>query len=253
MRISVILLIVLSSCISDKAKDLDTVPSDQPVPEPQNTMQVDSVDTVQVDTVGELEMRLIDAGLVNIHDLDSSILVELKYSTTDNFLNQDVYGSLTNAYLQEDVAEKLAQAQLYLKEVDSTLSLLIYDAVRPRSVQQQMWDIVDMPLDQKVKFVSNPKYGSIHNFGAAVDITIADSNGIALDMGAGFDDPRVEAWPLKEQEMLNQGRISKVHIDNRKLLRSVMGRAGFFNIQSEWWHFNSCYRDEAYQKYSIVE
>ena len=226
---------------------------------------IDTVSALEIDTlsveieketiavIGELEQKLIDAGLVDIQSLDSTIQVELKYSTTDNFLNEDVYGELTRAYLQADVAEKLVNAQKYLKDINPGLSLLVYDAVRPRSVQQKMWDILDMPLDQKVKFVSNPANGSIHNFGAAVDLTIVDSTGQPLDMGAGFDDPRIEAWPIKEKEMLEQGRISEIHISNRKILRNVMGKAGFFNIQSEWWHFNSCYRDKAMELYEIIE
>ena len=202
--------------------------------------------------IDSLEMKIIESGLVNIKDIDSSILVELKYSTTDNFIGVDVYGSLINAYLQPDVADKLAKAQSYLKETDSTLSLLIYDAVRPRSVQQIMWDTLDMPLQKKVRFVSNPKNGSIHNFGAAVDITVA-KNGIALDMGTPFDDSSLESWPIREKQFLKEGKLTEQQVNNRKTLRRAMGKAGFYNIQSEWWHFNSCNRNKAKQLYKVIE
>ncbi len=218
-------------------------------------VEIDMVEevTAMVPVMSELELSLIEKGLVNVQSLDSGIMVDLKYSTLDNFIGEDVYGDFDKAYLQPDVAEKLIKAQAYLKEKDSSLSLLIYDAVRPRSVQQKMWDVLDMPIHKKVKFVSNPVNGSIHNYGAAIDLTIANSSGIPLDMGAGFDDPSPEAWPVKEQQMLTEGKITQIHIKNRQLLRSVMGKAGFFNIQSEWWHFNSCYRVRAKELYEIVE
>src|SRR5690606_8888251 len=83
--------------------------------------------------VDTLEQKIIDAGLVNVQDVDPSILVDLKYSTTDNFMEKDVYGHLKRAYLQPSVAEDLKKCQSYLKSKDSSLTLLIFDAVRPRS------------------------------------------------------------------------------------------------------------------------
>ena len=192
--------------------------------------------------------------LVNIQEVDSSLMVELKYSTEDNFMHKDMYGCLDSCFLQPDVAEKLSKAQQILKEINPRLSLLIYDGVRPRSVQQYMWDILDMPIREKVKFVSNPKNGSLHNFGAAVDITIYDLDALKpLDMGAPYDHIGIEAWPIKEKLLLKKGILNEQQIENRKLLRKVMTKAKFFNIQTEWWHFNSCYRKKAYQLYSIVE
>lgn len=193
-------------------------------------------------------------GLVDIQQIDSSLLVELKYSSTDNFMEKDMYGCLNKCYLQPDVAEKIKIAQAYLKKKDSTLSLLIYDGVRPRSVQQYMWDILDMPIYEKTKFVSNPKKGSLHNFGAAVDITLANAiTKKALDMGTPYDYIGILAWPIKEKILLEDSLLTIEQVENRKLLRGVMRHGGFFNIQSEWWHFNSCYRDSAYYKYKIIE
>jgi len=192
--------------------------------------------------------------LINIQTLDLSILVDLKYSTEDNFMHKDMYGCLQNCYLQPDVAQKLVQAQFFLKEINPRLSLLIYDGVRPRSVQQYMWDILDMPIREKVKFVSNPKNGSLHNFGAAVDLTIYHLDSLQpLDMGTPYDYIGVKAWPIKEKLLIKNGTLTKQQVENRKILRKVMTKAKFFNIQTEWWHFNSCYRKKAYQIYSIVE
>lgn len=202
----------------------------------------------------EWDIYLKNNKLVNIQEIDSTLKVELKYSTKDNFMKKDMYGCLENCYLQKDVTEKLKNAQQFLKEINPRLSLLIYDGVRPRSIQQYMWNILDLPINEKVKFVSNPKKGSLHNFGAAVDITLFSlDTGQALDMGTPYDHIGIEAWPTKERLMLEKGILNEQQIANRKLLRRVMIKAKFFNIQTEWWHFNSCYRKKAYELYSIVE
>lgn len=223
-----------------------------------DTIEIDSIAPIQKTIIKDssclLEEYLINEGLINIQSLDSSILVDLKYSTTDNFMEKNMYGCLTNCYLQPDIADRLKLCQEYLKKKDSTLTLLIYDGVRPRSVQQYMWDLLDMPINEKTKFVSNPKKGSLHNFGAAVDITLANAlSEKALDMGTDFDHFGILAWPIKEKQMLEDSLLTKQQVDNRKLLRRSMRAGRFFNIQTEWWHFNACYRDSAYIKYKIIE
>ncbi len=200
-----------------------------------------------------LEQILLHAGLIDIQTLDSTILVDVRYTDTLNFLHEDVYGCLNKIYLQPEVAIDLVKCQHELKRLDSTLTLLVYDGVRPRSVQQKMWDILDMPIGEKTKFVSNPKNGSIHNYGAAVDLTIATTDGAPLDMGAGFDDIRKIAYPRLESQFLESGELTEKHIDNRKLLRRVMKAGGFYNIQTEWWHFNRYNRAKAKELFEIVE
>lgn len=169
-------------------------------------------------------------------------------------MQKDVYGCLTNCYLQPDVAERLKVCQAKLKSIDSNLTLLVYDGLRPRLVQQYMWDLLDMPINEKVKFVSNPAKGSLHNFGAAVDITLYDlTEQKALDMGTPYDYIGVLAWPTKEAAMLQDSLLTQEQVDNRILLRKVLKEGNFFNIQTEWWHFNACYRDKAKELYWIVE
>lgn len=202
----------------------------------------------------DLALRLKTAGLVNVQAIDTSLKVRLMYSSIDNFMHQDVYGCLDSCYLQPDVAEKLKNAQHFLQEKHANYSLIIYDGVRPRAVQQLMWDSLKMPFEEKIKFVSNPKNGSLHNYGAAVDLSIVNTQrDIVLDMGTPVDFPGELAWPTKEKENLKNGLLSQEVVNNRKLLRNVMYKGGFFNIQTEWWHFNSCRRSEAQEKYQIVE
>ncbi|MDA9261934.1 M15 family metallopeptidase [Flavobacteriales bacterium] len=201
----------------------------------------------------KLENYLISFGLVDIQSIEPNLRVDLKYSTTDNFVGIDMYGDLDNAFSQPDVAQKLKKAYDCLQELDSTLTLLVFDCVRPVFVQQKMWDTLTMPIREKTKFLSNPKNRSIHNYGAAVDITISTKNGEELDMGTPFDFIGKLAHPREERKMLKEGKLTKKQIKNRVLLRKVMKKAGFFNIQTEWWHWNSCSRNTAKRKYKLVE
>ncbi|MBK7567178.1 MAG: M15 family metallopeptidase [Bacteroidetes bacterium] len=204
-------------------------------------------------SISPLEQQMISAGLINVQEKEPGILVELKYSSTDNFLNTDVYGELENAYLQPDVLIKLQKAYQYLIDKDSTLTFIIYDATRPVSVQQKMWDIVQENYPEKSKYVSNPKNGSLHNYGAAVDITVATKNGVALDMGTPYDFFGEAAEPQLENILLANGTLSELQIQNRKILREVMVKAGFVQLPSEWWHYNSCSREQAKVLYTILE
>ena len=214
------------------------------------------IEEVVADTLVEIiidtsvQQSLRSHGLVDILSIDSTLIVDLKYATSDNFMGFVLYDTLNAVYLQEDVAVKLAACQAFLKDTLPTHSLLVYDGVRPVDVQQQMWEALDsIPTTERGKFVSNPWYGSVHNYGAAVDITICDESGVPLDMGAGYDDFRDIAFPSKEWKFLNSGELSAEQYGNRKLLRAVMKSQSFRNIPSEWWHFNACSRDQAVFKY----
>lgn len=200
----------------------------------------------------ELEVRMIKLGLVDVGQMSDQIKVDLKYASEDNFLGQDVYMGLKRAYLQPEVAMMLIEASGYLSELRPGYSIVVFDATRPVEVQQKMWDMVDVPLKEKVKFLSNPRNGSLHNFGAAVDVGIVDEMGEEIDMGSPFDYMGELAWPVKEKELLEKGLLQPEHIKNRQLLRQVMYKSGFYNIQTEWWHFNAMRREVAKAKYPII-
>jgi D-alanyl-D-alanine dipeptidase len=230
----------MSCSNSDPDPEKPAAPAQQPPPLP------------EVETISGMELYLMEHGLVNVQD-SAAVLVELKYSTADNFMGFDLYGDLERCYLQPDVAGRIAICQRMLDTLKPGWKLLIYDGVRPRHVQQLMWDTLDMPLYRKTRYVSNPVGGSLHNFGAAVDITLADERGIAVDMGAPYDDTSLTAWPVHELRYLQQGLLTQQQVSNRQLLRRVMTAGRFFNIQSEWWHFNACRREEAEKLYKMVE
>lgn len=191
--------------------------------------------------------------LVCVNYYNTFIYTELKYATADNFMHRVLYDTLKTVYVQRVVAQRLASAQAQLTAIDSSLHLLVYDGVRPLSVQWEMWYALDtIPEEERGKFVSNPKNGSIHNYGAAVDLTICHSNREVLDMGANYDDIRKIAYPSLEAEFLKSGELKNFQVENRRLLRKVMLSQGFANIPSEWWHFNAYSRPVAKTKFQIV-
>lgn len=200
-----------------------------------------------------LEKKLIAFGLVNIKDLDSTILVSLKYATSDNFLHRNLYGELKNCYLQKDVALKLVSAQKLLKEKYPFYSLIVYDGVRPLSIQQKMWDELKVPEKMKDKYVSNPEVGSLHNFGCAVDLSIVNEDGWEVDMGTPYDYFGELGHPVAEPRMIEEGKLSWRQFENRKLLREVMTESGFTGITTEWWHFNGSSLKIAGEKYHLVD
>ncbi len=203
----------------------------------------------------ELEVSLISQGLVNIQSLDTSLKVDLKYSSTENFFKQDVYGSLTRAYLQLIPAESLKKANFLIQTINKDYRLLVFDAVRPLHIQEVLWNSLDsIPPNKRKSFVSDPKDESIHNYGCAVDLTIFDiSKNETLDMGTEFDYFGYLAYPRLESEMLKQGKLTNTQIQNRILLRKVMILNGFQPITSEWWHFNFYSRKTAKNLHKIIE
>lgn len=236
------------SCIQDKKKEVTEVPYlDTQI------VEVLKSEIIIPPDISEIERTCLEAGLVDVQTLDSTILVNLKYSTQDNFLCLDMYDNFNKCYLQKDVAEKLVKAQRLLRKKYSYYFLVVFDAVRPRSVQARMWDTIAVPLSERSKYISNPRNGSLHNFGAAVDLSIIDENGIELDMGTPYDYFGELAYPREEERMIKEGKLSHQHLLNREILRSVMEEAGFMGITTEWWHFNSCYRVEAFERYKIIE
>ena len=193
-------------------------------------------------------------GLVDVRSYSEAIYVDLKYASEDNFMGFPLYERMKRAYLQPDVAKRLGYCQIYLSALDTALHLLIYDAARPVSVQKLMWDALDtVPASERGKYVSNPANLSLHNMGCAVDITICNSERVALDMGAGYDDFRDIAFPKKELQYLKSGALTNKQYENRLLLRKVMTSQKFRQLPTEWWHYNAYSREVARKKFSALE
>ncbi len=198
------------------------------------------------------EQCMVNQGLVDIHSLDKSIKVSLMYSRPDNFTGKILYTDLTKAYLHPKAAKALVNAQKILKRSHPQYSLIIFDATRPMSIQQVMWDEVkDTP---KYFYVSNPAHGGgLHNYGLAVDISICNEKGDTITMGTKVDHMSKLSHINNEAQLLAQGKLSKAAVRNRQLLRKVMREAGFRPLSTEWWHFNLVSRATAKKYYKVVK
>ena len=241
MRLSFtfVALLLLASCTDSEVTNVAT-PSATEVP-------------MEIPVVAYLGPEEFE-GLVDVRGYNNAIYVDLKYASEDNFMGLQLYERMKRAYLQPDVAQRLAYCQVYLSALDTSMHLLVYDAARPVDVQQLMWNALDtVPASQRGKYVSNPANLSLHNLGCAVDITICNSEGIALDMGAGFDDFRDIAFPSKEAQYLKSGALTNEQHENRLLLRKVMSSQKFRQLPTEWWHYNAYSREVARKKFSALE
>jgi D-alanyl-D-alanine dipeptidase len=190
-------------------------------------------------------------GLTNVGALDSTLIVRLMYASNNNFVGENMYGALREAFLQPEAARKLALAQKYLREANPRYRLIVYDAARPQLAQVKMWNKVKNT--HKRRYVSSPATVSMHTYGVAVDVSIADGAGREIDMGTPVDFLGALAEPRHEAQYLAEGKLTQAQINNRALLRRVMKKAGFRGISNEWWHFEACTRAEAKQTYRAVE
>jgi zinc D-Ala-D-Ala dipeptidase len=207
----------------------------------------------QIPDTSYLNFLFLSKGLVDIHELDSSIQVNLRYADTNNFLHSSFYDGLKTAYLTCEAAIKLSNAQHYLRAVYPEYSLVVFDAARPLHIQQLMWDSLKMPGPKKYQYLSIPSEPSLHNYGCAVDVSILDLNSKRLlDMGSEFDHFGKLSEPMMEKELLKKGGLSEEAYKNRLLLRKVMLAAKFKPITTEWWHFSICTKPEAQQRFDLI-
>lgn len=211
------------------------------------------------------ELRIKQQGLVDIKEVDPTIKVALMYARSDNFCHRVLYKDLHRAYVLPRCAAALRKAQAELKRQRPDLSLIIFDATRPMSVQQQMWNAVkNTPL---YFYVSNPAHGGgMHNYGMAVDISICKANWNEADWQPGAVPCRIDTIPMgakvdhmgslshieKEQDLLAKGKLSRTALAHRRLLRQVMQAAGFMPLRTEWWHFNLCTRAYAKKNLKVI-
>lgn len=199
-----------------------------------------------------LASRMSDFGLVDVGRMDSTIQVNLMYAADSNFTGVVLYDDLREAYLHPEAAEAVLKAQNELHALFPGYNLLVKDAARPMSVQKKMFRAVQGT--PKANYVANPaKGGGLHNYGLAVDITIADENGNELPMGTPVDHLGPEANIDREAEMVVRGVISETERQNRLLLRRVMTAAGFKPLRTEWWHFNLVSKRQAQAKYRLLD
>lgn len=174
--------------------------------------------------------------LVELIKLDKTFKLDIRYATNSNFVGRPVYTE-ARAFLQRPAAEALVRVNKKLKE--KGYGLMIFDGYRPWSVTKLFWDIT--PEDKK-KFVADPKKGSRHNRGCAVDLTLYDlKTGMEVTMTGYYDEFSERSHPDYKGGTAEQRAA-------RDLLRKMMESEGFTVYEEEWWHFD--YKD--WKEYPIL-
>ena len=166
----------------------------------------------------EDEVRLVD-----ITTLDSTLVLDIRYATTNNFTEQQMY-DCGKCYLREPVAELLVQAHQEFKEMGYRIKL--FDCYRPRPIQYRLWEVVP-----DARYVARPWVGSVHNRGGAVDLTLIDEQGKELDMGTDYDF-------FGERAHQDFTDLPEAVLQNRTVLKEVLHKYSFSPIRTEWWHFD---------------
>lgn len=171
-----------------------------------------------------LSARELDMVFTDIRDYDLSIVLDIRYASTDNFTGRKVYPA-ARCLLRRDVAMRLLKVQQKLRRMG--YRLMVFDCYRPVSVQKAFWAILP---DER--YVADPAKGSRHNRGAAVDVSLADSTGKPLPMPTAYDD-------FSEKASRNWQGASSEARKNSLLLESAMKEEGFEPFPSEWWHYDA--------------
>jgi zinc D-Ala-D-Ala dipeptidase len=174
--------------------------------------------------------------LVELVKLAPGLRLDIRYATSNNFLGRPVYTE-ARAFLQRPAALALLRAGRRLRR--KGYGLVIFDGYRPWSVTKIFWDATP---EAKRAFVADPRQGSRHNRGCAVDLTLFDlKSGKRVKMPSDYDDFTERAHPGYQGGTVEERR-------NRDLLRAAMEAEGFTVYENEWWHFD--YRD--WKRYAIL-
>jgi zinc D-Ala-D-Ala dipeptidase len=165
--------------------------------------------------------------LVELVRLDPAIKLDMRYATANNFTGRVLY-SAARAFLAAPAAQAIARASK-AAQADG-YGLTIFDAYRPWRVTKQLWDAT--PAGPKKNYVANPKRGSKHNRGCAVDLSLHNlSTGMLVEMPSGFDD-------FSEKAHRDYMTASPAAIANRARLQRYLEAEGFVGLSNEWWHFD---------------
>jgi zinc D-Ala-D-Ala dipeptidase len=162
--------------------------------------------------------------LVPVLEVIPDAIVDLRYATADNFMGKQVYPSDARCLLLSRSAERLKQAAQTLRTQGFRLKL--YDCYRPHSVQYELWKVLPKP-----GYVADPKTGSNHNRGGAVDLTLATADGGTVEMPTPYD-----SFTVAAHHGYDGGTSSSR--ENRERLKRAMLQAGFKTNRMEWWHYD---------------
>ena len=172
--------------------------------------------------------------LADVRDIDSTIRVEARYHTSNNFTGAPLDGYRANrALLRHEAAVALGKVQRRL--ASQGLGLLVYDGYRPVRATLAMVDWAERTGRVSLLDDGYIARRSRHNMGVAVDLTVVSlATGAPLDMGTPFDTFDASAHTANAT-----GEVART----RSVLVEAMEAEGFVNYQQEWWHFSFAVAD----------
>ncbi len=179
-----------------------------------------------------------------------NVLVDKRYHSGNNFCHH-VVDTTSECLLQPVAFAKFKKASLLLETEHPGWKFIVYDAYRPTAVQQRLWNAVKGTPQSR--YVAYPKCISLHTLGLALDVSLLDEHGAPLDMGTSFDAFIPLAQPRFEKEMLANHKLTVEQYANRLILRRIMQRAGFIQLQSEWWHYEALHQKDAHAHYKPLQ
>lgn len=162
--------------------------------------------------------------LVEAKTVVTDLVVDLRYATEDNFLHKQVYPDGSRCLLLEDSVKRLKVAAEALRR--QGFRLKVWDCYRPHAVQFEMWKIFPKP-----GYVAEPKAGSNHNRGGAVDLTLVTLDGEDVELPTPFD-----TFSKAAHHGYDGG--TEASRANREVLKAAMEQAGFVKNAMEWWHWD---------------
>lgn len=190
----------------------------------QHYKYIDSSKVMGVDRYMAYIRQHPEARLVEIRKYIPDVALDIRYATANNFTHRRMYPE-AGAYARLPVVLALKQVQDELRP--RGLGIKIFDAYRPYAITVKFYDAV-----HDTNFVADPRQGSKHNRGCAIDMTLVDlKTGKDLDMPTGFDS-------FSKKAASDYKDLPPIQIANRKLLRDIMQAHGFREIPTEWWHFD---------------
>ncbi len=160
--------------------------------------------------------------LIHITARSHDVIVDLMYAGDNNFTGQAIYAHAL-CFLHPQAEAGLRKAIVAARGFGLTLKIL--DAFRPQQAQEALWACAPNP-----DFIADPAKGSNHTRGVAIDLTLVDASGRALDMGTPVDTMTAASHHFHE------AHSAAVQVNRMKLL-TLMLEAGFIHHPREWWHY----------------
>jgi D-alanyl-D-alanine dipeptidase len=164
-----------------------------------------------------------DDDLVDVAKVIEDAVIDMRYATDDNFMGKKLY-PVARCKLRRAVAARLARVAAALRAQDRRL--LLWDCYRPTSIQKEMWRRVPDP-----RYVADPRVGSKHGRGAAVDVALVDRDGKPVVLPTKHDE-------FSEAAHRDHALVGDAGIEARRLEKAMVDE-GFRPMPTEWWHFDA--------------